>query len=303
MKLSLISGSANPHLAQGVASSLGIRLRASKKQSFPDDELHVEIEEDVREHDVFLIQPTSPPVSDHLLELLLLADACRRNGARRVTAVIPYFGYARQDRRAKKGEPLAAKLIADLLSTRIDRLITLDLHNPAIENFFSLPVEHLSAVQVLARAVQPVLSQDSVLVAPDLGAVKLAQRYADIVELPVAYAQKVRLSGREVEVRHLIGEIENRFPVLVDDIISTGNTMISTIRQLLERGCEPHITVVASHGLFVEKALEKFSRLPIGKIIVTDSVLRADTGGFLPLEVVSIKDMVAEAIERFRDLA
>jgi ribose-phosphate pyrophosphokinase len=302
MKLSLISGSANPNLAKGVASSLGTRLGAFGRQSFPDDELHVEIKEDVREHEVFLIQPTSPPVSDHLLELLLLADACRRNGARRVTAVIPYFGYARQDQRAKEGEPLAAKLIADLLSTRIDRLITLDLHNPAIEGFFSFPVEHLSAVQVLARAVQPVLSQDSVLVAPDLGAVKLAERYADILALPVAYAQKVRLSGRKVEVRQLIGEIENRFPVLVDDIISTGNTMFSTIQQLLERGCEPHITVVASHGLFVEKALEKFSRLPIDKIIVTDSVLRTDTGGFIPLEVVSIKDMVAEAIERFRAL-
>lgn len=176
MTLSIITGTGNPDLAKGVASSLATQLKASKTESFPDHELHVEIEEDVREHDVFPLQPTSAPVAEHLLELLLLADACRRNGARRVTAVIPYFGYARQDRRAKKGEPLAARLVAELLSSRIDRLITLDLHNPAIEGFFNLPVEHLSAVQIPAEAVQPALTQHSVLVAPDLGAVKLAQR-------------------------------------------------------------------------------------------------------------------------------
>lgn len=303
MKLSIISGTANPNLAKAVASSLGVPLAVSKLERFPDNELYVQIDEDMGEHDVFLIQPTSPPATEYLFELLLLADACRRNGARRVTAVIPYFGYARQGRRVGKGEPLAARLVPDLLSWRIDRLITVDLHNPAIEGFFNLPFEHLSAVQVLAEAVRPELMRESVLVAPDLGAVKLAQRYADILDLPVAYAEKVRLSGREVKIRQLIGQIENRSPVLVDDIISTGNTMISTIEQLLNRGCKPHISVVASHGLFVEEALEKFSGFPIDKIIVTDSVRRDDIIAFLPLEAVTIKDILAETIKRLHCLS
>jgi ribose-phosphate pyrophosphokinase len=256
----------------------------------------VRIYKDIRGHDVFLVQPTSPPVAVHFLELMLLADACRRAGAGRLTAVIPYLGYARQDRREEQGETVAARLFADMLQTRIDRLIAVDLHNPTIEGFFNVPVEHLSAVPLLAHALRRSVSEDHIVVAPDLGAVRLAQRYADLLNLPVVYIHKIRVSGRKTRVHRVIGEVQGRSPIVVDDMISTGGTMISTIQELLERGCAPQITLVASHGLFVEKALERFSGFSVKKIFVTDSVSLIKVPASPPIHIASLKDLLAGAI-------
>jgi ribose-phosphate pyrophosphokinase len=297
MKLSLFSGRANLPLAKEVAAGLGVELGRCTVEDFPDGELQVEIGEDVQGNDVYVIQPTSPPVANHLLELLLLADCCKRGGAARLTGVIPYFGYARQDRRLQGKEPVAARLVADLLSTRFDRIITLDLHTGAIEGFFAIPVEHLTAVPLLAERIKHEISPDSTIVAPDLGAVKLAHRYADHLELPVTYTHKLRITGDRVEVRQLIGEVKGRPPVLVDDMISTGGTMVAAVEALLQQGCLPQVVVVATHGLLVGNAIEQLGSLPIKVLLTTDSIQQPEKVR-LPWEVVSISQELADAIRR-----
>jgi ribose-phosphate pyrophosphokinase len=217
-KIVLLSGRAHPDLGAAVAAELGGEPGRCILETFPDDELRIEILEAVEGRQVFILQPTAPPAAEHLFELMLMADACKRAGASRVIAVVPYFGYARQDRRSHSGEPVGARLMAELMEQRIDRLVTVDLHTPSIEGFFRIPVEHLSAIELLAEAIRPELSPASVVVAPDLGAVKIARRYAELLDLPVAYVDKARLSGREVRAREVVGKVEARLPLLVDDI-------------------------------------------------------------------------------------
>jgi ribose-phosphate pyrophosphokinase len=297
-KWTLFSGTANLPLAEAIASTLSIPLGECSTEHFPDDEIRVTVHTDIQGHDVFLVQPTCPPVAAHFLELMFLADACQRAGASRLTALIPYYGYARQDRRERQGEAVAARLIADTLCTRFDRVVAVDLHNPAIEGFFDIPVVSLSAVPLLADALRSLSSGDHVVVAPDLGAVKVAQKYADLLGLPVAYAHKVRLSGRKTEVHQIVGEVRGRWPIVVDDMMSTGGTMISTMEELLRRGCSPRLTLVASHGLFVENALERLSAFPVESIFVTDSVPQVRTHPALSIQIISLKNVLAQAIDR-----
>ncbi len=297
-ELSLFSGRANLPLSEAIASTLGHHLGKCSLEDFPDDEIYVRIQEDVQGNDVFLIQPTSKPVAPRLLELMLLADSCRRAGAGRLTAVIPYYGYARQDRRELEGETVAARLVADMLKTRFDQVIAVDLHNAAIEGFLDIPLEHVSAVSLLAQSLRPAMSNDHVVVAPDLGAVKLAQKYADFLGLPVVYAHKTRMSGGKTRVHRIIGEVEGRSPVIVDDMISTGATMISVMGELLKRACSPHMVLAATHGLFVGDALERLSAFPVEKIWVTDTVLPVRANPSSLLRVASVKDLIAEAVRR-----
>jgi len=302
MDLTILSGSANLSLAEVIAEKLGLQLGSRVLRCFPDGELHVEIQESVRGHDVYLIQPTSPPVDTHLLELLLLADACRRAGAAHLTAVMPYFGYARQDRRASGREPVAARLIADLLqSSGLHRVMAVDLHTPALEGFFPIPLEHLSAVSLLAEAVRPRVPPNAMIVAPDLGAVKLAERYARLLHLPLAIVHKTRLSGEEVRVQNVVGDVRGRVPIVVDDMISTGGTIQAAIQALLAAGCgSEDLTVVASHGLFVGPAEERLHTVPIHRLLVTDSVARPAREPFA-LQVVSLGSLLAEAITRLHN--
>jgi ribose-phosphate pyrophosphokinase len=294
--LTLISGSANPALADALATRLGLHLADRRLERFPDGELHVEIREALRGHDVYLVQPTGPPVDAHLLELLLLADACRRAGAARLTAVVPYFGYARHDRRSRPGEPVGARVVADLLSVGgIARLVAVDLHAAALEGFLAMPLEHLSAVPRLVEALRSSARPDTVVVAPDLGAVKLAERYARALDRPVAIVHKTRLTGRDVAVRSLVGDVRDRAPLIVDDMISTGGTIEAAVRAVLAAGAVPEVTIAASHGLFVGPAAERLRGLPIRRFLVTDSV---PIPGELPLtlEVVGVAPLLAEAI-------
>ncbi len=302
MEQTLFSGSANPHLAETLAAELGTGLGALDIHRFPDGELHVEIQESVRGHDVYLLQPTNSPTERHLLELLLLADASHRAGAARLTAVIPYFGYARQDRRASGREAVGARLVANLLESGglLERVVAIDVHTAAIEGFFGIPLEHLSAVSMLKEFVGVHASPDSVVVAPDLGAAKLAERYAKPLELPVVMVHKSRISGSEVSVRGITGDVRGRKPIIVDDIISTGGTIEAAINILLEKGCKPQITVVASHGLFVGPAVERLSAAPVQRFVVTDSVRRPEELP-LPLEVVSLAPLLAEAVDRLHN--
>ena len=294
----LLSGSSNPVLAQHVAKRLGTRLAACVLERFPDGELHVELRESVRGKRVFLLQPTCAPAEQHLFELLLLADACRRAGARERVAVMPYFGYARQDRRAIGRDPIGARLAADLLGAGgVTSLVVLDLHSRALEGFFPMPVEHLSAVGPLAHAIQATTGDRAVIVAPDLGAVRLADRYAALLGCPVAAVFKTRVSGREVRAHQIVGDVHDRRPFIVDDMISTGGTVAAAVRLLLASGCTPDLTVLATHGLFTERAAETLRELPIGRIVTTDTVpARADLG--LPVQIVTIAPLLADVIGR-----
>jgi ribose-phosphate pyrophosphokinase len=301
MDFSIIACSANPPLAEAIAGALGCRLRGRTIARFPDSELHVELLEDVRGNDVYLVQPTSPPVDEHLVELLFVVDACRRAGAARMTAVIPYFGYGRQDRRARGREPIGARVVADLLlAVGLSRVVAVDLHGPTLEGFFALPLEHLSAIPLLAAAVRPRVTARSVIVAPDLGAVRLADRFARLLDLPVAVVYKTRTSGQTVSVHRITGEVRDRVPIVVDDMITTGGTIEAAIEALLAAGCTPEITVVATHALFVGAAADRLRALPVRRYIVSDSVLGLE-GVPLPLEVVSLTPLLAETIHRLHE--
>jgi ribose-phosphate pyrophosphokinase len=224
--LKILSGSANPTLSESIAKSLGVRCSQVLLERFPDSELHVEIQESVRGADVYVIQPTCPPVDEHLLELLLMGDACRRSGAGHLTAVIPYFGYARQDRRARGREPLSVRLIADLINSGgFHRVVGVDFHSHAVESAFTIPVEHVSAVSALAETARLSIHGDAVIVSPDLGAVKMAERYAKLLDLPVAIIHKSRISGEEVSVQRIVGDVRNKEVLVIDDMISTGGTI------------------------------------------------------------------------------
>jgi ribose-phosphate pyrophosphokinase len=298
MEQTLLAGSANVRLAETVAAKLGTSQGALNVDRFPDGELHVEIKQSVRGHDVYLIQPTSPPVERHLLELLLLADAAHRAGAARLTAVIPYLGYARQDRRASGREAVGARLVAELLAAGglVQRVVVVDVHSPAVEGFFGIPLEHVSAVPLLVESVRNHVTENSVIVAPDLGAAKLAERYARPLGLPVAIVHKRRLSGSEVSVRSVTGDVRGHTPIIVDDMISTGGTVEAAIEVLLSGGCEPELTVVASHGLLVGPAVKRLKVGPLKRIVITDSV-RTPEGLELPLEVVSLAPLLARAVD------
>ncbi len=298
MKPILISGRANPVLALHISQVLSLKLGQCKIDSFPDGEIHVEILEDLLGCDVYLIQPTSPPVAENLLELLLLSDAARRSGAAHITGVIPYLGYARQDRRSAQGEPVGGRVAANILSIGLDRIISVDLHKPTLEGFFSVPVEHLSAIELIAETLKKSLPDNPVLVAPDLGAAKLANTYADILDIPVAYIYKVRESGDKVSIRNIVGDVSGYSPILVDDMISTAGTMIRAMDALIAQKCRPEIILVATHGLFVGDGPGRISSFPVSKIIVTDSILQNKDQLPLPIHVVGLKTLLANAIRR-----
>ena len=297
MELSVLAGQANGPLAERVAATLVKGLGPVNIQRFPDGELSVCVLDTVRGRDVYLLQPTGPPVESHLLELLLLADACRRAGAARLTAVVPYFGYARQDRRAGGREAVGGRLVADLMAGGgLDRVVAVDLHTAALEGFFTMPLEHLTAMPLLLDMVRPDVPVDGVVVSPDLGAAKLAEGYGRALDLPVAIVHKTRLSGEEVRVTRIVGDVRGRAPLIVDDMISTGGTIEAAISALLAAGCRPPVVVVATHALLVGSAIERLRALPLRRLVVTDSLPLPATD--LPLRVVGLAPLLAQAIER-----
>jgi ribose-phosphate pyrophosphokinase len=299
MNPAVVAGSGNPALADAMADRLGAAVCRSVLKRFPDSELYAEIEETVRGSDVYLVQPTGPPVDGNLMELLFLADACRRAGAARLTAVVPYFGYARQDRRARGREAVGGRLIADLLNiVRFERIVAVDLHTASLEGFFSFPLEHLSAVPLLTNEIEELIGTESVIVAPDLGAVKLAESYGELLRRPIAIVHKTRLSGEAVKVRGIVGQVSGRAPVIVDDMISTGATIEAAGVALIAAGSLPEITVVATHALLVGPAVTRLSLLPVKRIVVSDSLPVSKHRGSLPLQIVSLAPMLAETVTR-----
>lgn len=268
----VFGGTANPGLAEAVAREMGVAAGAAETERFPDGEVTVRLEESVRGKDVFVVQPTSPPVNDNLMELLAFADAARRSAAGRITAVVPYFGYARADRRNQRREPITASLVAALMQAAgIAHVVTVDLHTPQIEGFFSIPVDSLSAVGTLAGELRGRVAPDTVVVSPDAGRVKLATEYARELDAPLAVLHKRRQSGSETETTQLVGEVEGRPCLLVDDIVSTGGTLVGSVRALREAGAAG-VRVAATHGLFLRDALGRLAAEGVEELLVTDTV-------------------------------
>jgi ribose-phosphate pyrophosphokinase len=297
MSLRVVAGSANAALAAAVADALSCGKTSCEVARFPDGEVRPVVA-NVRGDDVYVIEPTGAPVAEHVVELLLLLDACRRRGADRITAVVPYFGYARQDRRGRAGEAVGARVMADaLVAAGAQRLVVVDPHTAALEATCAVPMEMLTAVPVLAAALEAVVDEDAVIVSPDLGAVKLAERYAALLQHPVAVVRKRRVSGDAVRAEELVGDVEARTAVIVDDMISTGGTIEAAARVLRTHGAIGDIVVAATHGPLVSSAPERLAATGVSRVLVTDSLPPAAAPGVL-VEVCSIAPLLADAIGR-----
>jgi ribose-phosphate pyrophosphokinase len=295
----IFAGTANRPLAEEISQVIGVQLSAAEVKQFPDGEISVELQETVRRKEVFIVQPTSPPVNDNLMELLAFADTCRRAAAYRVTAIIPYFGYGRADKRRGRREPITASMVAHLLrAVSVDHVVLVDPHTAQIEGFFHAAVDSITAVPTLCRVLRPRLAPGTVVVSPDAGRVKMATRYATHLNTSLVVLHKQRESGTRTEVTHLVGDVRDRSCLIVDDMISTGGTIASSIQTLLKAGARPEITVAATHGLFVGDARRKLVHEAIREVVVSNSI-RQDGNDWLKLQVVSIAPVIATIIERF----
>jgi ribose-phosphate pyrophosphokinase len=299
MSLRIMSGRAGRQLAAALGHCLGVEPTPCAVEQFPDGELRPRVGA-VRGDDVYLVHPTGPPVNDSLVELVLLLDACRRAGAALTTAVVPYFGYARQDRRTHGGEAVGARAVADvLIAAGTQRLLVVDPHTPALEAMFAVPVEMLTAVPVLVSALAGTVPDDAVVVAPDLGAVKLAGHVADALGRPVAVVRKTRVSGAAVRATELIGDVSGRPLLIVDDMVSTGATIEAAAHAALSQGAAPDVTVATVHALLVGDACARLARLPIRRMVTTDTVPPADAPPTW-LEVHSVAPLLAEVLGRLQ---
>jgi ribose-phosphate pyrophosphokinase len=293
-RLVLLTGNANRPFAERVSAALKQPLGNATVQRFPDGEVEVKVHEDVRGADVFVIQPTCPPVNESLMELLILIDCLRRASAGRITAVIPYFGYARQDRKAEGRVPISAKLVANLISTAgADRVLTMDLHAPQIQGFFDIPLDHLYSLPVMLPHFQG--RKDIVMVGPDLGAAQLARSYAKRLGCEVAFIDKRRLGPAQTEVNNVVGNVEGRHAILVDDIIATGGSIVNAGKACLAHGATG-FTLCATHAVFVQGAAEKLAASGAHELVVTDSI--PVTAKMPNLKVLSAAPLFAEAIRR-----
>ncbi len=297
--LKIFSGSSNPALTINVCKYLGIPVGGVEIDRFPDGEKAIRVEDDVRGRDCFVMQSTCKPVDEHLMELLIYLDCLRRASASRITAVIPYFGYARQDRKDEGRVPITAKLVANLITTAgADRVLAIDLHAKQLQGFFDIPVDHLTGELVLNKYFRNKKINNLTVVSPDVGNMKIAARYAEHLGGELAIVYKKRVSGSEVEAHEMIGEVKGRNILMCDDIIATAGTVCSAANLLKERGAEK-IYVGATHGIFALQALERMAKAPIEEVVVTDTIpLSERTKKVDSVKVLSVAAMLGEAIKR-----
>jgi len=297
--LKVFSGRAHETLAREICDILQVELGHVTLYSFSDGENYVQIDENVRGADVFVIQPTSPPVNDNLMELLIMLDAFKRSSARRITAVLPYYGYARQDRKDKPRVPITSKLVADLVSTAgADRVLTLDLHASQIQGFFNIPVDHLFAAPVIVRHLRDLELDDLTIVSPDAGGVERARAYAKRLGATLAIIDKRRVAMNQTEVMNIIGDVEGRNVFIVDDIIDTGGTLIHSAEALLAKGAKS-IGASCTHAVLSGPAIQRINNSNLSRVIATNSMPTIDKEQECPkLHTLSIADLFAEAIKR-----
>jgi len=296
--MKLISGTSNLPLANRIADHLGHPLCAINISNFPDGETFVQILEDVRGRDVFIIQSTVPNPNRSLMELLIIIDAARRSSAGRITAVMPCYGYARQDKKDQPRVPITAKLVANLLTAAgADRILTLDLHAGQIQGFFDIPVDNLYAYPVISEYLRTLELDNTVICSPDVGSIKLASSFARRLNLPLATVEKTRVSGSSVKATEIIGHVKGMDVILVDDIIATAGSLVEAARLIAERGGK-RILACATHGILAGPAIKRIKDSSINKLVVTDTIEIGVANCGLDVEVLTVSELLGQAINR-----
>jgi ribose-phosphate pyrophosphokinase len=300
--IKVFTGSANPDLAKEICQHLGCPLGNAEIKPFADGEIYIQIKENVRGADAFVVQPTCKPVDRHLMELLLMIDALKRASADRITAVLPYYGYARQDRKDKPRVPISAKLIASLLERAgANRILALDLHAAQIQGFFDIPVDHLFATPVTIEYLKSVRTPQTVVVSPDAGGAERARAYARRLDAPLAIIDKRRVEPNVAEVMHVVGEVEGRDCLMVDDLIDTGGTLVKGARALLARGARS-VRACATHGVLSGDAVELIAKSPLEEVILTNSIPLPGAALECPkFRVLSVAPLLARAIRSIHE--
>ncbi len=298
--LCIMAGSANPKLAKDIAAHIGVRLCDALVSRFNNGETQIMIGESVRGRDIFIVQPTSQPVNDNLMELLIMVDACRRASAHSITAVVPYYAYARQDRKTRGREPISAKLVANIMETAgIDRVITVDLHAGQIQGFFDIPVDHLAAAPVLAGYFEDLKPENPVVVSPDLGGVTRARALADRLSTSIAIIEKRRPEPGRAEVMNLIGEVKGKTCIMIDDIVDTAGSLCEGARAL-ERAGAKAVYACCSHAILSEPAVQRINESNMEKLIITDTVPLPPEKESPKIVVRSLADTIGDVIIRIQ---
>jgi len=299
-EMKVFSGSANRELAQRICDYIGVPLGQAMISSFPDGETYIKIEENIRGRDVFIVQPTCPPTNEHLMELLIMVDAARRASADRITAVIPFFGYARQDRKDQPRVPITAKLVANLLhAAGVSRVLTMDLHAQQVQGFFDIPVDHLYSLPVLIKYLRQKLTRKTVIVSPDVGGLKMASAYSQALSANLAIVAKQRTSATETEALYLIGEVEDCDVLLVDDLTETAGTLTSAAKILKKHGAL-NIYAGVAHAVLADVAIPRLQNSEIEELITTNSTPVRTVDGFT-ITALCVSELLGESIKRIHN--
>ncbi|GAB4114844.1 MAG: ribose-phosphate pyrophosphokinase [Acidobacteriota bacterium] len=299
--MKIFSGSANLPLAQEICDHLGVPLGKVKLKRFSDGEVAFQILENVRGQDVFIVQPTSPPVAETLVELLVMIDAFKRASARRITAVLPYYGYARQDRKDKPRVPISSKLVGDLLTAAgTHRLLTMDLHADQIQGFFNIPVDHLYATPVLIKALQDMQLDNVCIVSPDSGGVERARFYAKYLKANLAIIDKRRVGDNEAEVMNIVGDVDGRNVVIVDDLIDTGGTIVNATKEMRRKGAL-RLFAAATHGVLSGPAIQRLQASEFEAVFITNTIPLSPERRIPKIKVLSVAPILAEAIKSIHE--
>lgn len=301
-KLAVFSGNANLDLSRDICKELKVKLQDALVGRFSEGEIRVKINENVRGKDVFIIQPTCPPANDNLMELLIMIDALRRASAQRITAVIPYFGYARQDRKDQPRVPITAKLVANLLTVAgASRILTMDLHAGQIQGFFDIPVDHLFSVGVFVDYFSKMNLKELITVSPDVGSIKMARAYAKRISAGLAIIDKRRVSPEKAEAMHIMGEVENKNVIIVDDMIATGSSLIEAVEALKKAGAKS-IYAAITHGILSGPAIQRIDQCKgLEKLMITDSIPLSEEKRHPKIQALSVAGLLAEAIKRIHN--
>ena len=301
-KLAILTGNANPQLAQDICSALKVKLQDAFVGKFSEGETRVKINDNVRGKDVFVMQPTCPPTNDNLMELLIMIDALKRASAKRITAVVPYFGYARQDRKDQPRVPITAKLVANLITVAgADRVLTVDLHAGQIQGFFDIPLDHLFAVGVFIEYFSKMNLDGLVIVSPDVGGIKTARAYAKRIGAGLAIIDKRRENPEKTEAMHILGEVDGKNALIVDDLVATGSSLFEAV-ETLKKGGAKNVYAAITHGVLSGPAIERLEKcVNLKELVITDSIPLSQAKKHPRIKVLSIAELLAEAIKRIHN--